>query len=441
MNCSPLRTVALALLLVLALGGCESPVNLGTAHAPAAPSPPTPPPPPEPESPAWLILVFMSADNDLEARAIEDVNEMEAVDADDSYRVVALLDRAVGGDASNGDWTGTRLFQIEPDPAGLDSEIRSPELAVPELGLEPGAAVELDTGDPETLRLLLHHLRRRYEPERAALVVWGHGDGYRSTGHDRSAGGSSLTTSALAAAVRDAGVDLIALDTAMGATVEVALELRDAASLLVASQDRSVAGGWEYDDLLLRLGALGADEPIAVATAIAESYATERAGMPGAAISVITLDRVPELAESIDALALRLHELSSDASTRAAVRSALFLDVLDFYTVPGLLAIDLLDLSRLVAHRFPEVAAEASALGTALSGAVALTWAAAPRASAGGLSIHLVPLRADGTPAPHHADYVRGGPGTPLAFVSSSSWCPIHPAGPGLLYRLFHEPL
>ena len=53
----------------------------------------------EPEVREWTVAVYMAADNDLEAAAIQDLNEMEAA-VGDGVTVVALLDRGGGYDVS-----------------------------------------------------------------------------------------------------------------------------------------------------------------------------------------------------------------------------------------------------------------------------------------------------------------------------------------------------
>ena len=48
-------------------------------------------------NPNWLIVLYMSADNDLEAQAIEDINELEGVDlAGSGITVLVLIDRIAG---------------------------------------------------------------------------------------------------------------------------------------------------------------------------------------------------------------------------------------------------------------------------------------------------------------------------------------------------------
>ncbi|MFW5883954.1 MAG: clostripain-related cysteine peptidase [bacterium] len=408
----------------------------------------------------WLIVVYMSADNELESQAIEDLNEMEAAGLRGSgVTVIALLDRAEGHDASNGDWTGTRLYEVADDPDGVDASISSIPLAVPSLGIDPaGGDVELDMADPRTLALLLAFARETYDPRHTALVVWGHGSGYRSAGspqrpvashevgrvtsHDDASGGDALYTAELAQAISGAGLDLLGFDTCFGASVEVAYEVHADAALMVASQSLEPADGWEYDDVLARF-ASGSRTIDSLAEAVTSSYVSTYSDVAGASISTIRLDRVPAVVDALDAFALAVHAHVADSVRRDAVRATLFYEAEDFYTTPGDLSIDVADAGRVVADRHGHATVEAGALADAVDAAVLSSWSGSAHPRANGISVHLVPLEADGTASlSHDESYLRGGAADhPLAFVAVSAWVPAPLERTGLLYRLFYEVL
>lgn len=406
----------------------------------------------------WTIVVYMSGDNELEARAIEDLNEMEAAGLQGSgVTVVALVDRAEGHDATNGDWTGTRAYEVADDPDGVDAEIASIPLAVPALGIDPaGSDVELDMADPRTLALLLAFVRDTYAPDHTALVVWGHGSGYRGehaaarspttggvarvTSHDDGSGGDALYTAELARAVAGAGLDLIGFDTCFGASLEVAYELRDDATLMVASQSLEPADGWEYDDVLGRFAA-GPRTVGSLADAVTTSFAASYSAVSGASISAIRLDRVGPVVGALDAFALAAHAAVGDPDARDALLATLFYEAEDFYTTPGDLSIDLADAARVVADRHGYAEEEAAGLAESVRSAVVSTWSGSAHPRANGISVHLIPLEADGTAAASHDEaYLRGGSTPhPLSFVAASAWVPAPLERAGLLYRLFYE--
>ncbi len=405
----------------------------------------------------WAVVVYMSADNDLEAQAIEDVNEMEAAGlAGTGVTVIALVDRGPGYDSSNGDWTGTRAYQITDDPDGVDGEIASIPLSIPGLGIDPSEAdVELNMGDPATLAGLLGFVEQAYQPQHTALVIWGHGSGYRSrslsreqrvsdyaraTSFDDSSGGDALFTAELRAALTGTDVDLIGFDTCFGANLETAYELRDTARFMVASQDLIPADGWEYDDLLARV--VSSDRtPSGFAEAIVGSFANSAAGYAPGTIAAIDLSRIAGVHTALNAFSIALHDGILNDAERTAVRDALFYDVEDFYATPGDLAIDLRDLASVVSDQFNLADGQASELDSALSAALIDQWTATANPRATGLSVHLIPLEADGNAAVTHDEgYFRGSSAAhPLQFVAGSDWVPALPDGPGLLHRLFYE--
>lgn len=400
----------------------------------------------------WLVILYMSADNDLEAQAIEDINELEGADlAGSGITVIALIDRIAGYDASNGDWTGTRLYEIVHDPDGVDGEINSRPVAVPELGIDPaGEDAELNLADPATLDELLSFALERYAPEHVALVIWGHGSGYRSVtvgggfranGFDDTSGGDALLTAELAAAIGGHQIDVIAFDTCFSASIEVAYELRRHARLMIGSQDLIPADGWEYDDLLTRFAHSG-QTPADFGDAVVESFRSSHASFSSGTISVIDLESIESVNLALNEFSDQLHASIVDSGIRNELRESLFYDVEDFYLTPGDLAIDLRHMAEVVGRDYDLADAAAAALVAAVESAVTNKWFnPAGNPFAGGLSVHFIPLAADGSAAPtHDIAYFRGADSaSALEFVANSTWVPALPDGPGLLHRLFYE--
>lgn len=391
----------------------------------------------------WLVVLYMSADNDLEAQAIEDLNELEGVDLSGSgITVLALVDRIAGHDASNGDWTGTRLYEIVHDPDGIDGEINSMPIAAPGLGIDPsGDEVELDMSDPATLDALLSFVRERYAPEHLALVIWGHGSGYRAISFDDTSGGGALFTAELAAAINGHQLGVIAFDTCFSASIEVAYQLRNRAGIMIGSQGLIPADGWEYDDLLTRFAGSG-QTPADFGDAVVRSFEYNYASFSSGTISVIDLGSIDAAHLALNEFSNRLHDSLVDSGIRNDLRESLFYDVEDFYATPGDLAIDLRHMAEVVGRDYDLADAAAAALDAAVANAVLTQWINPDgNPFAGGLSVHYIPLSGNGSAEPpHDVSYFRGGdPEFPLEFVADSAWVPILPDGPGLLHRLFYE--
>jgi hypothetical protein len=401
----------------------------------------------------WTVAVYMSGDNELEAEALADLSEMEAADLGEaSISVVVLLDRAEGYDGGAGDWSGTRLYEVEANPLGDASTITSRRLGSPRLGIEADADVELNTGDPRSLARFLAFVAAEFPAPNTALVVWGPGAGYSAVSVDDGNGGDPLATAELAEALETHPPDILALDLAFGAQIEIAREVDGSARTLIASQQTVGTAGWDYTRFLEALAAAPAGdraageeaavEEAAVEEAAASSYAEAYADTPGACISVIELAAVGEVSRALDALSRELHASADSAPARDTLRRLLFEEVEDFYRTPGDLNLDIADLAETVSASHPEVSGEAERVELAVEHAVSRSWCSSgANDRARGLSVHYVPIDAGGYAYPPHADHYFAGRTveTPLRFVSESAWVPDEVTAAGLLYRLWYE--
>ncbi len=371
-----------------------------------------------PSTSPWAIVLYMDASGDLRAQAAADLSAMEAVGLSGTgITVLALVD----------DGTRARLYEVADDPAGPSPTVSSIPIAVPALGIDPaGPDVTLDMSDPATLSELLSFVEEAYRPERRALILWGAGSGYHIAAF-------------LSPALRGTMLDVIGFDASFSASVEVAWELRSSARLMVASQAIVSEAGWDYGGALRRFvdsdraaGSL-VDAIVAACVAAGDSVRTT--------ISAIDLTRLAPVMAALNDLSDALYHGIADAAARDSMRSSLFYDVESFYATPGDLSIDVGELGVIVRRDHGLAEAEAAALAHAVRSAVRSNHRGSRHPAASGMSIHLIPLRADGTAGCGHASrYFRGSPGSaPLAFVSDSTWVPVYPAGPGLLYRLFYE--
>jgi hypothetical protein len=421
-------------LLAVLLAGCRGPLVVETGGGASGTGGGTPR--------EWTVAVYMAADNELEAAALSDLNEMEAAPATaPGVTTVVLIDRAAGYTAADGDWTDTRLYEVRPDPLGKASPITSTRLASTRLGLDAGTPAELDTARAETLAAFLAFARERFPARHTALVLWGAGSGYRAVSIDEAAGGDPLATGELREALAEAAPDVVGLDLNFGAGIETAVELAPFAETLVSSQETVGTAGWDYRALLERLSA----EPAGVEAfgeAAVAAFAASYAATPGACISVVELEEVAAVSEALNGLSDGLHTEAAGEAEREELRQTLFSEVEDFYRTPGELYLDLGDLAAVVSRRYPAVGAAANGLLRAVGGAVRRSWCAeGANGAATGLSVHYVPVDAGGYAYPPHADDYFAGRvvPAPLRFVSDSRWVPDEIDGDGLLYRLWYE--
>lgn len=242
-----------------------SPSVSGTSH-PTSSSAPTPLPAAVQQ---WNFLVYMDGDNDLEAEAIADLNEMELIGSNRHVNILVLFDRIDKYDTSNGNWSGTRLYKVSRDS---DTSLISSEWIASYNGARP----ELDMSNPDTLKDFIVYCQRNYPAERTVLTLWNHGGGVypRSVpGRTLSAAGlgargicwddttgpdpwNCLTTDEVARALSDAQaitgrkIDLINLDACATMMLEMAYQWRNEADYLVGSEEDVPGPGNDYDTVL-----------------------------------------------------------------------------------------------------------------------------------------------------------------------------------------------
>ena len=293
----PLFTVVFVLLI-----SCYQAVNMGTQGGPLGGKPNTGEQTGPISSRLWTVIIYMAADNDLEAAAISDFNELEAVQwGDEPVSILVLMDRANGYDMTNDNWTGTRLYEIKSDPLGLTGTMKSPRLDCVELGLSKDSETELNTADPWVLSRLIDFAKGAYPAEHYALFIWGHGTGWRGgaeTGNlpepvkaiafDDTTG-QYMSLPSFGRAVSGKGLSIIGFDTCFAALLEVAYEVRNDAKLFFGSEGEILSTGWDYtklfDDFVNRSNFFDFE----LADIIQRQFAAQYSGLNNATISEVKL--------------------------------------------------------------------------------------------------------------------------------------------------------
>jgi hypothetical protein len=327
-------------------------------------------------------------------------------------------------------------------------------LSSEELGLsDSGDEEELNLGSGATLSAFLDFALSRYAADHTALIVWGHGGGYRggapsspagpaggtkALSLDAASGRDTLVTPELGSAISGRGLSVVGLDVCYGAMLEIAYEIRHDTEYFIASQDVVSTDGWEYDSFLSLL-VDGELSPRGFADAAVDHFAGAYQSTQRAAISAIDLKEIDAVYTALNGLASTASAAVSSEETRVRIRRGIYDEVVGFYETPGDLAVDLGSLASFVSGRLPEVSADASILADAISSAVYRNYDDGnPETS--GLSVHYVPVDAAGFPLRHASAYFRGTlVGKALEFVEGSSWVPNEQDESGLLYRLWYE--
>ena len=268
--------------------------------------------------PSWTIMVYMDGDNNLEPYALADFNEMEQVDANGhTINVIVLLDRCDGVTTADGDWKGTRLYNVLHDTSS--SKINSERLADSQYLkiTNTGDSDELNMGDPNTLSNFISFGKENYPADYYSLILWDHGSGWRSTNSatltasehqpfkavciDATSANDMLLMSEVKQALFGKGLTLIGFDACLMSMVEVAYQLKDCARYMVASEEVEPAYGWLYANFLNSFIASGRS-PINLGQAIIDAYALYHC-YP---MSLVDLSSIESMAGAIDALSSAL---------------------------------------------------------------------------------------------------------------------------------------
>ena len=201
----------------------------------------TPPPGPT----GWTVLVYMTADNNLEEDALRDLTEMASVGSSAGLRFVVQADRSpgeyAGGVLNLPDWTSTKRLLVKQ---GQLEQLQ-------DLG-------EVNMGLASSLSDFIHWGVTTYPGERYMLVFWDHGGGWKGFGWDDSsllAGGGAdhLSLDRIVTGVSQglagtgvARFDVIGFDACLMATLEVAESLKPYGSYLLASEETEPGHGWDW---------------------------------------------------------------------------------------------------------------------------------------------------------------------------------------------------
>ncbi len=385
----------------------------------AEPTQPTEPAEPvEPPAPAKLtLIVYMAADNDLEQYAIENLKAMEKADFE-NINVLALIDRAEGYDETNGNWTDTRLFEVLHDDTDSGFLV-SKRLDCPPLGLSARLRTELDMGNYNVLKNLIAFAKSQYEAEQYALIIWGHGTGwrysnpvsYRAVGIDEKTD-TYMTVCDMGKALKNQDLAVIGFDTCFGGVFENLYELQYSSEYLVASPGVSPSSGWDYKNLL---------ETISQRDVSASDIANLMAENSPVHTTVVNTSRIQNIMNALEDFSEQLSSTIINSTTRNSAFNALFNAKSYSYTqYPCDMYIDIFDMANIYAEsEKPSLSEAAEKLKTAISRAGHTSNSRTVE-----IGLHLIPLKSAHTANYYHSeDYLKDPANmTQGAFIKESQW-------------------
>ena len=282
----------------------------------------------EPEK-EWTFMLFMAADNNLEAATSIDINELEKYGSTDEVNFVAQIDRNGNYDHdSELKWTGAKRFYIIKDKS--TKKMTSP--AVKTLG-------DVDMAAPETLTDFVSWTVKNYPARKYALILWNHGTGWKEINpdvleadvgeiglpsgsvpvnpisynisyDDTSKTSMNIPTlgKTLAKVVDITGepLEIMGFDACLMQMAEVAWTTRQYSKCQLGSPDLEPERGWPYDKIAAIVTANPEIDGIELARKVTEAYAKSYSGGVGAqgntavAISVIDQSKSNDFQDDLD---------------------------------------------------------------------------------------------------------------------------------------------
>ncbi len=174
-----------------------------------------PPPPPPPAPPEWTVMVYANADD-------------------------WILERPIFADLNE-------IVRLYAPPGGTEADVFTGEEQM---------------GEGATLRGFVQWAQANYPAQKYALVIGGHGKGWKEVSPDGSsarmvpaAAGEqdAIQIGELGGAVAGLSLDLLAFDACLMGMAEVAHEVRGGADVMVASEATEPAQGYPYGRIISAL--------------------------------------------------------------------------------------------------------------------------------------------------------------------------------------------
>jgi hypothetical protein len=185
---------------------------------------------------------------------------------------------------------------------------------------------EVDMGDPNTLVAFTRWAIQTYPAQKYALILSGHGKGWQGLCWDQTSGEDNLNMNELKTALADTAafegkpLDLIGFDACLMDMTEVAYEIHDSASVMVASEHAEPSAGWPYSAILNNLTANPSMSAAQLANAIVYDY-YESYSPTGYTMAAIDLSQIDAVARGVNALSQAMLSTNNSDSIKVLARA------------------------------------------------------------------------------------------------------------------------
>ncbi|MDD2998324.1 MAG: clostripain-related cysteine peptidase [Candidatus Riflebacteria bacterium] len=276
----------------------------------------------------WTFMIFMAADNNLEAVTSLDINEIEQYGSTDQVNFVAQIDRN-GSFSQDSElkWSGARRFYITRDKK--PDKMTSPMLE--NLG-------NVDMADPLALADFVSWAKENYPARKYALILWNHGTGWKeiqpdvteaddseiglpaglqtaisNISYNISYDGTSKTsmdiptlgeTLARVRGILGKPLDILGFDACLMQMAEVSWTAAPYVLYQIGSPDREPERGWPYDliagELTTRHDIDAKSLAAFISSAYSKSYSSGSQGNTAVVLSVIDLSKSEDFRDDLN---------------------------------------------------------------------------------------------------------------------------------------------
>lgn len=196
----------------------------------------------------------MAGDNDLSDAGIRDISELCEEGSAPNVHVGVEID-------TRGEHTGSIRYEItEPDFEG-----KAHRTVIERLH-------ESDSGKPRTLMSFINWGMKRFPAEEVALVIGGHGDGFRTRQRSiaMDEGGSALDMPEIEYVFKRCKIgyknklSILGFDACLMGMLEIAFHFNNYTRILIGSQEVEPGDGWPYEKVLQHLKSSQSVEHVAI---------------------------------------------------------------------------------------------------------------------------------------------------------------------------------
>jgi hypothetical protein len=344
----------------------------------------------------YTLMIYMIG-SDLESEgesATEDLTQM--INAGSNSNVNVILQ--TGGSDKNLENPISAKINVDFTKVQRHQIINGNILTVEEIGHKSMTR-------PSTLSDFIKWGISEYPAKKYAIILWDHGSGINGFGKDVNFPREILNPyemqKAFLTAKIETGVtfEIIGFDACLMSSIEIASRLQGVSSYMVSSEDLVPPWGFDYTSIIENLNNNPTQSGSSLGKSIIDSFVSDSryfsesenySAYKDITLSLIDLTKIPQVIENVNDFSNALKYEIKDL--RSAISLSKSIDLTERYgqtASGGTGMVDLLDLTKNIEQRYPNLATSINEVQTSLNDAVIYAYNGTARPNANGLSIYM----------------------------------------------------